>query len=273
MPPPLAVITGGGSGIGRALALHLSAQHTHVLIIGRRASALSETVSLAAPSGAPIYTLAADVASPDAPARILSAVTALPCTLRFLVHNAAILGPIAPLADVDPADLARVLAVNVTAPLALTRALLPALGAGSRVLHISSGAAQSPFTGWGAYCVSKSALFMAYRVLRDELAPRGIAVGSVRPGVVDTDMQTVIRGGDGAVFPSLARFAALKAAADAAPARAAGAPPPAAALDTPENCAVFLAWLLCATTAEEFSASEWDSRDAAHHARWTTAAT
>ena len=112
---------------------------------------------------------------------------------------------------------------------------------------------------------------MAYRVLRDELAPRGISVGSVRPGVVDTDMQTVIRGGDSSVFPALARFEALKTAADAAPARAPGAPPPATALDTPENCAVFLAWLLLETAADEFSASEWDIRDAAHQARWALA--
>ena len=270
----LAVVTGGGSGIGRALALRLSQRGLAVLIVGRRPEALAETAALAsAAGGAAVTLLAADVAAADAPARIAAAVAASGLPLRALVHNAGVLGPIQPLAEVAPADLARVLAVNVAAPLALTRALLPALGAGARILHVSSGAAQSAIEGWGAYCVSKAALHMAWRVLREELAPRGVGVGSARPGVVDTDMQAAIRGGDGAVFPSLARFAALKAAADAAP-RAApgGAPPPAGALDTPANCAVFLAWLLLDAPAADFSASEWDSRDAAHHAHWAAGA-
>ena len=273
MAAALAVVTGGGSGIGRALALRLSARGVAILIVGRRAAALAETAALAAAAGGALVTpLVADVAAADTPARVAAAVAASGSALRALVHNAGMLGPIQPLAEVDPAALSRVLAVNVGAPLALTRALLPALGAGARVLHVSSGAAHSAIEGWGAYCVSKAALNMAWRVLRDELAPRGVRVGSARPGVVDTDMQAVIRGGDGAVFPGLAKFAAMKAAADAAPARAPGAPPPAGALDSPENCAVFLSWLLLDAPEEEFSASEWDSRDAAHHARWAAGA-
>jgi len=267
----LAVVTGGGSGIGRALALRLSLRGCAVLVVGRRGAALAETAALAAAAGgARVEALEADVAAADAPARVAAAVAAAGLPLRLVVHNAALLGPVAPLAGAGADALARVLAVNVVAPVALTRALLPALARGARVLHVSSGAAHGAVAGWGPYCVSKAALHMAYRVLAEELAPRGVAVGSARPGVVDTDMQGEIRAGDAAVFPAAQKFLALKAAADALPARAggAGAPPPAGALDGADNVGVFLAWLLLDAGEAEFCAHEWDIRDAVHHERW-----
>eukprot|EP00957_Ditylum_brightwellii_P005530 424079-Ditylum_brightwellii.AAC.1 len=91
------------------------------------------------------------------------------------------------------------MAVNMEGPLFLTQALLPKLKAatttigGARVLHISSGASQKPYRGWGPYCTSKAGLNMIYRVLREELQPHNIHVGSVRPGVVDTPMQDQAR--------------------------------------------------------------------------------
>ena len=121
---------------------------------------------------------------------------------------------------------------------------------------------------------------MAYQCLRDELRPRNVHVASVMPGIVDTPMQTLIRSCDKGKLPDVEYFRELKdgsaADADAAAAAAAhdgAAPthaPPAEGLDSAQNCAAFLVWLLTSpdVDGEQFSAKEWDIRDPSHHARW-----
>ena len=271
----LAVITGAGSGIGAALAIHLATTHNlHVLLVGRRADALAATAARC-PTGT-ATPCAADLTAPTSPSLIADAIAAMGLRVRFLIHNAGTLGPIASLADTPRAEWEATLATNVTGPLFLTQKLLPHLAPRARILHISSGAAQRAFPGWGCYCASKAALNMVYRVLSAELQGLGVAVGSARPGVVETAMQGRIReeGGGVAAFKEHARFVALKAgmaeeeAGGGDGSIGGGAPPPAAALDTPENVAVFLSFLLTRTEDEEFAATEWDIRDVAHQARW-----
>ena len=308
-----AVITGGGSGIGRALAhaLATSGTVTSVFVVGRRADMLEETAALASTAAAPagpaacrIVPVCADVSTREGIAAVEAAVGAAP--LRFLIHNAAVLGPLAPLIEIAREAWDGVLAVNTTAPLFLTQALLPnlraagaaagaAAGGGlgdagahaptatpARVLFISSGAAHRAFRGWGTYCTTKAAMHMVARMLALELAPLGVAVGSARPGVVDTVMQGLLRAASADSVPDRAYFVGLKeekdrreapaaAAAAEAAAAAAGAsprPPPVGALDTPENVARFLVWLLTVTSIEEFSSEELDIRDAKLHSRW-----
>lgn len=273
------VITGASAGIGAALALRLAAAAggAPIFLVARRADAL-EAVRAAAPAGADVRLVTADLADVSSgPAKVAEAVLAAGVTVKYLVHNAGVLGPVAPLATVKPEELRAVLAVNVEAPLRLTQLLLPAMKPGSRVLHISSGAARSAIEGWGCYCVSKAAFAMQYRILAAELkASHGVLVGSVRPGVVDTAMQGLIRASDAAVFPELSRFVGLfekrrTEEGGAALAAAPPQPPPNGGLDSPANVAHYLAWLLGSTGDEEFSADEWDIRDAKHFHRWTAA--
>ena len=276
-----ALITGGGSGIGRALAILLASRGTPVILVGRREFALLETSAAcsAALSSSLVRIVVADVASVDAPALIVAAVEGFSLRLSYVVHCAGQLGPIAPLSRVSRGDFEAVMATNVTGPVFLTAALLPLMASGARVLHISSGAAIKPIQGWGTYCISKAALNMAYRMLAVELKDANVAVGSVRPGVVETAMQEYIRSGDALVFPDHKRFidlhkgmAVAVADANAVAVSRLPQPPPTAGLDTCENVAFFLAWLLngADVSAQEFSASEWDSRDNVHHARWCT---
>ena len=273
----LAIVTGAGSGLGAALSLALARRGFHVLLVGRRAALLTAVAAACGGAGS-ATALALDVAAPGAPAALAAAAAATGLPLRFVVHNAGTLGPIAPLASVGRAQFEETLQTNAVAPLFLTQALLPALRAGSRVLHISSGAAQRPFPSWGAYCASKAALHMLYGVLAAELGASGVAFGSVRPGVVDTPMQDRIReeGAGVPAFTDHARFVALREgmgapSAAASAAAAAAAPPPAGALDTADNVATFLCWLLTQAGAAEFSAKEWDIRDAHHQPRWVAA--
>lgn len=231
------IVTGGGTGIGRGIALALAAAGRRVLVVGRRSDPL-QAVAAEAPEA--ISALAADVASEAGRDQVAAQLGDSP--VGCLVHNAAILEPVGPLAEVSAENWRHHLAVNLDAPLFLTQALLPRLG-GGRVLMISSGAAHRSIPGWGAYCTSKAALFMLGRVLADELASRDIAVGSLRPGVVDTPMQGLIRSQTPDRFPQVEQFRALKSEGR---------------LSDPEAVGRFAAALLLRSSPDEFAAREWD---------------
>ena len=239
MTDALSVITGGGSGIGRALALQLAGQGDAVLIVGRRRAPLE---AVAAESER-IEACAADIAAEPGQAALIEALGDRRVTR--LVHNAGVLSPVGPLLDQSAAAIRQSLAINLEAPIALTRRLRGHFGGDARVLHISSGAAHRALPGWGAYCTSKAALYMVYEVLKAELADRDIAIGSLRPGVVDTPMQALIRAQDPADFPAVERFRALKETGE---------------LISAEDSARFIAAVL-ALPAERFSAAEWDIRE------------
>ena len=164
--------------------------------------------------------------------------------------------------DIDRSSWEKIIATNMSAPLFLTQALLPQLKRcaeledkkKARVLHISSGAAKSAYCGWGPYCVSKSGLNMMYRCLALELS-REILVGSMRPGVVDTDMQLPIRefaGPDG-TFPMKAKFVDLHKNGQ---------------LERPENVARYCHYLLSSVGGEEFIADEFDIRNDKANENW-----
>lgn len=241
----LAIVTGGGTGLGRAIAQELAQHGYPILVVGRRAEPLQETAGLIA--GA-CETVAADIAT--AAGREAVAATVGDRSIAFLVHNAAVLDPVGLLADISEPEWRQAMQINVDAPLFLTQALLPRLS-GGRILHISSGAARSPLAGWGAYCVSKAAFYMLYQMLNAEHSD--ISTGSLRPGVVDTPMQELIRSQDEDQFPAVERFRNLYAAGQLRP---------------PAEVASFAGWLLTATEDAAFRQHEWDINESTHTAAW-----
>lgn len=136
----------------------------------------------------------------------------------------------------------------------------------------------SAYPSWTAYCTSKAALQMLWKSCNVELGKLGILTGSVRPGIVATPMQGEIRGVDDGDFPMAEMFrnfhlsmeGTSKAAYDEHKIGVAesGAAPPKDALDTPENAAFFMQWLLLSTGADEFAAEEWDIREMDYMHRW-----
>ena len=240
MSTGLVVITGASSGIGRAMARRLASQGQTVVAIGRRAVPL-EALAASAPD---IEACVADVATEGGQAAIVAAVSQRP--VRWLIHNAGVLEPVGPLLSQDAAAIRGSLAINLEAPIALTRQLLPVMESGGRILHVSSGAAHRALAGWGAYCISKAGLYMAYEVLRQELDGTGVAIGTLRPGVVDTPMQTLIREQSIEDFPAVERFRALKSAGE---------------LSDPVDVAAFMEQVLSLSDTEHFSRGEWDIRE------------
>ncbi|CAM2011149.1 SDR family NAD(P)-dependent oxidoreductase [Acanthopleuribacter pedis] len=244
-----ALVTGAGTGIGRALSFALANLGINVLGVGRREHLLQETRD-AFPDL--IHILVADLATEEGRRAVIAA-EAAKNGFGLVVHNAATLQPVAPLLEIDHQAWIEHMAINVHAPLFLTQLVVPHMVRGGRILNISSGAAHNAYRGWGAYCTSKAALHMIYQVLKEELADRELMIGSARPGVVDTPMQAEVRTASPEIFPDLQRFLDLKDDGN---------------LQTPAHVAKFLTWLLLDVDDEKFTHKEWDVRDAAHHEYW-----
>ncbi len=175
------IVTGAGTGIGAATARLFVAAGAQVLIVGRTAERLAETAD-----GRPgIKALAIDITEPDAPARIVEAALNSFGRIDVLVNNAAITRP-AKLGHIEQDVAGAQLATNLLAPLFLAQETLAHLRPGSVIINITSNPAQRGWPGNSVYGGTKVALDFLTRTWAVELAPRGIRVVSIAPGVTDT---------------------------------------------------------------------------------------
>jgi len=193
----VALVTGGGRGIGRAVAIGLAAAGAKVAVLARSADEVRQTVTLAGGRGGGALAVPADVADPDQAAAALRAIRDHWGPVEVLVNNAAVVWPLGPSATLDPREWAAALAVNVTAVARLTFTVLPGMlerGWG-RVVNVSSGIVANPagMLRANAYATSKAALEAHTLNLAAELTGTGVTVNVFRPGGVDTAMQAFIR--------------------------------------------------------------------------------
>jgi NAD(P)-dependent dehydrogenase (short-subunit alcohol dehydrogenase family) len=175
-----AVVTGGGRGIGRSIAAALTRAGHEVVVLGRTAATLEETV--AAGDAAAWRTV--DVADADSLARGLDGLS-----VDVLVNNAGIADS-APFARSDLAFFRRLMAVNFESVVTATQAVLPGMverGFG-RVISVASVAGLKGYPYVSAYCASKHAVIGLTRALAQEVAKTGVTVNAVCPGYVDTDL-------------------------------------------------------------------------------------
>ncbi|QVQ54953.1 SDR family oxidoreductase [Spiractinospora alimapuensis] len=176
------VVTGAGSGIGRATARRAARSGARVLAVGRRFEPLRAT----ADDSDSVIPLTADITHPDAPDRIVDAALESFGRLDGLVNNAGVLGG-GPLAETTRESTAPLWETNVVAPMLLSRAALPHLERGNGVIvNVSTSVGQRGWAGSGPYVASKAALESLTRSWSVELAPRGVRVVAVAPGAVDT---------------------------------------------------------------------------------------
>jgi NAD(P)-dependent dehydrogenase (short-subunit alcohol dehydrogenase family) len=183
-------ITGAGDGIGQAVALAAASQGAEVILIGRTVKKLEAVHARIAALGK----LEASIAPLDlekAVARdydtLADAVMQRYGHLDGLLHNAAMLGPLAPVEQYDVPGWCKVLHVNLTAAFALTQVLMPALRLSSDASIVFTGASETarPRAYWGAYVVSKTAINSLMQVLADEVEHLGtIRVNLINPGPV-----------------------------------------------------------------------------------------
>jgi NAD(P)-dependent dehydrogenase (short-subunit alcohol dehydrogenase family) len=215
---PVAIVTGGSRGFGRAIVAALLDRGWTVVADARRADDLEATAAeLASPR---LITIAGDITEPAHRAALaVAAMDAGP--LRLLVNNASRLGPSPQprLADYLAADLRAVYTTNVFAPVALIQASLPALTAnGGVIVNITSDAAVEPYEGWGGYGSSKAALDHLSAVMAAENPD--IGVYAFDPGDMRTEMHQAAFPGEDisdraepeSVVPALLRLLDIKPA-------------------------------------------------------------
>jgi NAD(P)-dependent dehydrogenase (short-subunit alcohol dehydrogenase family) len=177
-----ALVTGGGTGIGRGIAEAFAASGARVVLGGRREGVLREAAAAIGPAAVP---LVADVTRSADRARLLDESIRRLGGLDILV-NCAGAAMSRPLADMDEEDWRGIVDVNLFAPAELSRAALPALrDGGGSILNISTGASLHPVPGYAAYGSSKAALNYVSQVLAMEAAPE-VRVNVICPGGVDT---------------------------------------------------------------------------------------
>jgi NAD(P)-dependent dehydrogenase (short-subunit alcohol dehydrogenase family) len=234
------LVTGGGTGIGAALAIELARRGCGVLVSGRR----QDKLDAVAASADGIESCAGDVTDASHRDALVTSLQGLPAP-RAVVHCAGSFqtGLLDRLA-VD--DWRRSFETNVEARWELSRGCAHLLD-GGRILFVGSDAAANPRAGAAAYSVAQAASEVLRRCLQAEWADRDISVGAFKPGLVDTDMVRGFMRLSEEQFPGRVAYDSYVAEGQ---------------VRSPATVARFAAWLLLDVPQRQFIETEWDVRDA-----------
>lgn len=177
----IAVVTGASRGIGAAFATALSNQGCEVIVTARSIESLQRESSRLHPH-------ACDVRDTRSVATLFADVQKQFGHLDFLINNAGIAHPMAPVDQLDPRFWHEVIATNLTGMFLVTQAALPLMLAGTTIVNNLSVAAKGVFAGESAYCASKHGALGFTNTLREELRPKGIRVIALIPGPTATEI-------------------------------------------------------------------------------------
>jgi 3-oxoacyl-[acyl-carrier protein] reductase len=185
----IAIITGSGSGIGRGLALALAEEGARVVVCGRRASKLDETVQAVGKQGGEALAIQANIADERDVDRLVSTTLQKYGQIDILINNAGVYAG-AEVHRLEPAIWDEIMAINLRGPYLVTRAVIPhmRLRRSGQIVNISSESGIGYEDGDGAYGTSKHALNAFAEYVQRENQEYNIRVNSICPGMVVTEM-------------------------------------------------------------------------------------
>ena len=185
----VAIVTGGGTGIGEGVALALAREGAKVVVCGRRADPLKRTVAAIEQAGGVGLAIQADVSSPQDVERLVNTARERFGSVDILVNNAGIGGG-GRIHEHSVEQWDRIMAVNLRGPFLMCRAVLPMMRDKRRghIINISSESGLEYYPGNGAYGVSKHALNVLSEYIQRENQEHGVRVDTICPGMVVTEM-------------------------------------------------------------------------------------
>lgn len=186
----VAVVTGGGHGIGRAISLALAGAGAHLVVVGRQVAYLEETVALIVASGVAASLYVADVTQPEAVDEMVAQLAAAHGHIDLLVNNAGRYKTVGPVWEAEPADWWQEVTVNLFGTFNCCRAFLKhmvARGAG-KVINLSGGGSLGPIPYSTAYVTAKAAIVRFTETVQQEVAAHGVNVYAIIPGFVKSEM-------------------------------------------------------------------------------------
>lgn len=196
----IALVTGGGSGIGRAIAKALGSQGYHVVISGRRLAVLNKTVvELAGETGGSFHAIAADVSDPRAVQKLFDAIIEKFGRLDILVNNAGVFAPNVPLENITFADWNTILGANLTGAFLCTQHAFRIMKAqnprGGRIINNGSVSATTPRPNSAPYTATKHAITGLTKSTALDGREFDIACGQINVGNAASDMTQTISSG------------------------------------------------------------------------------
>ena len=180
-------MTGASRGIGEAVARRMAAEGARVSLAARDESSTRRIASEIVQAGGDAFSVACDVTRMDSVSPAIAETARRFGKIDVLVNNAGLGGP-TPLDDPDDSRWDAIIATNLTAVFRVTRAALPKIPDGGRILNMSSVVGRFGVAGLSAYSATKHGVIGLTRTMALELAPRQITVNAICPGWVDTDM-------------------------------------------------------------------------------------
>lgn len=178
-----AVVTGGGTGIGRAIAHGLSDAGAEIVLVGRREAPLAEALG-----SRPGEVLSLDLMAEDAAEKISKA------TRADILVNAAGLNPRQPADTISREDWQRTIHLNLSVPFFLAQALVPSMKGWGRIINIASLQSSRAFTNGIAYGASKGGITQLTRAMAEAWSSRGVTANAIAPGFFPTELTATVFG-------------------------------------------------------------------------------
>jgi NAD(P)-dependent dehydrogenase (short-subunit alcohol dehydrogenase family) len=209
----VAIITGGGRGIGQATALALAEAGAHVVVAARSIRVIEAVAAEIRARGGQALAIPTDVSDPASVDLMALQTLRASGRIDILINNAGVIAPTGMTWEVPPFIWQRNISVNLGGVFLCAHAVLPHMihqdlegDIRGKIINVSSGAARYVVPGWSAYCAAKAGVDQFTHVLAAEVESYGITVNAIYPGIVDTQMQTEVRHTPPDRFPERKRF-------------------------------------------------------------------